>query len=189
MIKKYHVNNYEAINKDIIKKIKSYHSPNEFGFGFKEFDIFYDFDDLTSVHIIKGIFIENALNFIGKDVDYKLDRGWIHTDWVGRNAEYIHNKIAKVGHFNPHRNAHDHIDRYLPEYLGVSCVYYLDSSHEQNGEAILQYEHEVKGLQNIKSKTGDMLIFPNELIHSASATKSSEQNPRYSISTNIRWLP
>tara|TARA_B110000902_G_scaffold138888_1_gene160502 strand:+ start:201 stop:758 length:558 start_codon:yes stop_codon:yes gene_type:complete len=185
MIKKYHVNNYEAINKDIIERINKYNSKKEIGYGFLEFDIFYDFDDLTSINILKGLFIENAFDFIGKEVEYKLDRGWIHADWVDRNAEHLY----QSGQFNQHRKYHDHIDIIFKDYLGVSCVYYLDSSHEQNGEAVLQYEHEVRGIQNIKSKTGDMLIFPNELIHSASATKSSEQNPRYSISTNVRWLP
>ena len=178
MINQYYIKDYETMNRDIISRIKTYRDVKVLGYSSKKFDIWNDFKDMQCIGRLRNLFIESALEYIDRpDVDYILMRGWIHIDWVDRTGNHSH------------RIWHDHIDNWsVGGGEGLTCVYYVDTSYEINGEAVLQYEHKTRGLKNIKSKSGQMVIFSNHISHSAKATKSSEKNPRYSISTNIRYI-
>jgi len=178
MIKQHYIEDYEVMNRYIISRIKTYRDVKVLGYSSKKFDIWNDFKDMQCIGRLRNLFIESALEYIDRpDVDYILMRGWIHIDWVDRTGNHSH------------RIWHDHIDNWsVGGGEGLTCVYYVDTSYEINGEAVLQYEHKTRGLKNIKSKSGQMVIFSNHISHSAKATKSSEKNPRYSISTNIRYI-
>ena len=148
----------------------------------KDYNIWQMYDLHFSMDALNRIFLDNAVEYLREFYDLDIDvselemePGWLNIDW----KEKPEVPRGKGGY-----RFHHHIG----SKRSLGGVYYINAEENDSGHfSILDPRSRDENHYKYSPKSGEMLIFPDWMMHRPEVSNSSLDNPRLSIATNISF--